>query len=83
VFGSLIVPALAARRFDPKLRLWVGYIVGVTGYVLGLVVSSLFDLPTGAAIVVTLIAAFVGAVIVSLLAPAKWRALPEPAPAHA
>src|SRR4051794_5985188 len=55
VFASLIVPALAARRFVPKLRLWVGYGVGVAGYVAGLVLSSVMDLPTGAAIVVTLI----------------------------
>src|SRR3954454_14776311 len=69
VFASLIVPALAARRFAPRFRLWVGYTVGIAGYVLGLVVSSLMDLPTGAAIVVTLIAAFVVAVIVSAMVP--------------
>src|SRR5215475_12126049 len=34
VFASLIVPALAARRFAPRLGLWVGYGVGVAGYVL-------------------------------------------------
>ena len=76
VFASLIVPALAARRFAPKLRLWVGYGVGVVGYVLGLLVSSLFDLPTGAAIVVTLIAAFVVSVIASALVPQTLRADP-------
>lgn len=74
VFASLIVPALAARRFAPRLRLWVGYAVGVAGYVLGLLVSSLMDLPTGAAIVVTLIAAFVVAVIFSALVPRAQRA---------
>ncbi|WP_293904474.1 metal ABC transporter permease [Phenylobacterium sp.] len=82
VFASLIVPALAARRFVPRLRLWVGYGVGVTGYVLGLIVSSLMDLPTGAAIVVTLIAAFVGAVIVSAVVPRTLRAQPLLAAAH-
>ena len=82
VFASLIVPALAARRFAPRLRLWVGYSVGVAGYVLGLVVSSLMDLPTGAAIVVTLIAAFVVSVIVSAIVPATLRAEPAFAPAH-
>jgi len=45
-------------------------------------VSSVLDLPTGAAIVVTLVASFVLAVIASLLVPAGLRAPPEPAPAH-
>jgi zinc/manganese transport system permease protein len=79
VFASLIVPALAARRFAPRLRLWVGYGVGVVGYVLGLVASSLLDLPTGAAIVVTLIAAFVGAVVLSAVVPRTLRAELAPA----
>ena len=84
VFGSLIVPALAARRFAPRLRLWVGYGVGVAGYALGLLVSSLFDLPTGAAIVVTLIAAFVVSVIASALVPSSMRSEPasEPIAVH-
>jgi zinc/manganese transport system permease protein len=74
VFASLIVPALAARRFAPRLRLWVGYGVGLAGYVSGLVISSLMDLPTGAAIVVTLIAAFVLVVFASALVPSPLRA---------
>ena len=73
VFASLIVPALAARRFAPRLRLWVGYGVGVAGYVLGLVLSSLMDLPTGAAIVVTLVLAFVVSVVLSLAVPQALR----------
>src|SRR5262249_20693745 len=40
VFASLILPALAARRYAPQVRLWVGYGVGLVGYVLGLVTSS-------------------------------------------
>ncbi|MDB5441342.1 MAG: Zinc/manganese transporter permease [Caulobacteraceae bacterium] len=76
VFASLIIPALAARRFDPRLRLWVGYSVGIVGYIAGLVVSSLMDLPTGATIVVTLILAFAASVLVSLIAPESMRARP-------
>jgi len=49
VFASLIVPALAARS-----RPWVGYGVGIAGYAGGLLASALFDLPSGAAIVVAL-----------------------------
>lgn len=59
VFASLIVPALAARLFPEGRRLAVGYIVGILGYAGGLVASSLYDLPTGAAIVVALVAVFV------------------------
>lgn len=59
VFASLIVPALAARRFPPGAQLAVGYGVGVAGYVIGLVASAFTDLPTGAMIVVALVAVFV------------------------
>jgi zinc/manganese transport system permease protein len=58
VFASLIVPALAARLFPESWRLGVGYVVGVAGYGAGLVASSLLDLPTGATIVVALVAVF-------------------------
>lgn len=51
VFASLIVPALVAGG-----RLWLGYAVGATGYLLGLLASALFDLPSGAAIVLALTA---------------------------
>lgn len=58
VFASLIVPALAARIFPERMRLSVGYAVGVVAYAGGLVASSLFDLPTGATIVVALVVVF-------------------------
>jgi len=74
VFTSLIVPALAAKRFAERYRLAMGYAVGLIGYVLGLVASSLFDLPTGAVIVVTLLVTFIAAVVASLAVPAGWRA---------
>jgi zinc/manganese transport system permease protein len=78
VFASLIIPALASKRFaDGKARLWIGYATGLAGYVSGLIVSSLFDLPTGAVIVVTLLAALIVAVIVSLMVPPRWRATPS------
>ena len=51
VFASLIVPALAAHAAPRHLRLPAGYTVGLTGYVLGLLASALYDFPTGAAIV--------------------------------
>jgi len=67
VFASLIVPALAARRFSPSWKLPVAYLVGILGYVIGLVASSLLDLPTGAMIVVALVGVFL---LTALLAPA-------------
>ena len=73
VFASLIVPALAAKRFALRFRLAIGYAVGLIGYVLGLIASSAFDLPTGAVIVVSLLVTFVAAVVVSLAAPVGWR----------
>jgi zinc/manganese transport system permease protein len=74
VFASLIVPALAAKRFAERHRLAVGYAVGLVGYVAGLVASSLFDMPTGAVIVVSLLLTFVFAVLISLVMPVGSRA---------
>jgi zinc/manganese transport system permease protein len=55
VFASLIVPALAVREIRGKLQLPIGYLVGLIGYVIGLVCSTLFDLPTGPVIVCALV----------------------------
>lgn len=54
VFATLIIPALATRLLQPRLRLFIGYSVGIVGYGVGLVVSALFDLPTGAVVVFSL-----------------------------
>ncbi len=56
VFSSLIIPALATRQLQGELRLMIAYGVGVVGYGLGLALSALFDLPSGAVIVWTLAA---------------------------
>lgn len=50
VFASLIVPALATHKLKQR-RMAVAYMVGVAGYLLGLLLSVWFDLPAGAAIV--------------------------------
>ncbi len=50
VFSSLIIPALASRNAT-RYRLAKAYAVGGLGYLLGLVASTLFDLPTGAIVV--------------------------------
>ena len=50
VFSTLIVPALATRRFG-RYTLAGGYALGALGYALGLVVSLFTDLPPGPLIV--------------------------------
>jgi zinc/manganese transport system permease protein len=72
VFASLMVPALATRALRAH-SLWAGYAVGLVGYLIGLLLSAFFDLPTGAVIVWTLTLAALA------LTPifARWRA---PAP---
>jgi zinc/manganese transport system permease protein len=52
VFASLILPALASRQAKThKVRLLIAYVIGFTGYALGILLSLLLDLPTGAVIV--------------------------------
>ncbi len=51
VFTSLIVPALATTHLTGTRRLVIGIATGFAGYFLGLVVSSITDLPSGAVIV--------------------------------
>ncbi len=73
VFATLIVPALATRRYT-RHRVAVGYAVGAAGYALGLVVSAWTDRPSGPAVVWTMAA--LGLALFAL----DWRrrALPEP-----
>jgi zinc/manganese transport system permease protein len=56
VFASLIIPALGARVAAPSRQVASAYVIGVTGYTIGLLVSGLTDVPTGAAIVCALAA---------------------------
>lgn len=54
VFASLIVPALATSGLLGRRQLVAAYAVGLAGYAAGLVLSAIFDLPSGAMIVWTL-----------------------------
>jgi len=54
VFASLIVPALATAGMRGRGRLVAAYVIGALGYVLGLGLSAVLDLPSGALIVWTL-----------------------------
>lgn len=51
VFASLIIPALATTGIRRGNRLMAGYLIGAISFLLGIVLSFLFDLPTGAVIV--------------------------------
>lgn len=54
VFASLILPALATRGVDGRSRLVAAYLIGTAGYALGLACSALFDLPSGAVVVLVM-----------------------------
>lgn len=64
VFASLIVPALATRRVA-RYRLLLAYGLGTLGYALGLAISAIFDLPSGAVVVfaIALLGVAVGAAV--------------------
>lgn len=51
VFASLIIPALATVGLKRGNRLVVGYLIGGVSYLIGILLSVMFDLPTGAVIV--------------------------------
>lgn len=59
VFATLILPALAVRQWPTAAKLPMGYLCAVSGYVLGLLASAAFDLPTGPVIVCALLLAFI------------------------
>ena len=69
VFSSLIIPALATLSEPRRRRLVVAYAIGAAGYALGLALSALFDLPSGAVIVCALAACALA-----------WKALPGARP---
>ncbi len=65
VFSSLIIPALGTRALRGPRRHALAYGIGALGYALGLALSALFDLPSGAVIVWTLAAcAVAGSMVV-------------------
>ncbi|HEX5123835.1 MAG TPA: metal ABC transporter permease [Rhodanobacteraceae bacterium] len=71
VFASLIVPALATTGVEGPRRLVYAYATGIAGYVSGLVLSAVLDLPSGAMIVWTLVGC---GIIARLLLAARVRA---------
>ena len=51
VFASLIIPALATVKFTGNKRLFIGYTIAILSFVTGLIISTLYDLPSGPTIV--------------------------------
>ncbi len=68
VFSFLIIPAVAALLFfkSTKIRLIFGWTFGIIGSVLGMLISLLIDIPTGASIVI----AFTAMLVISAIL--KW-----------
>ncbi len=75
VFASLIVPALATVGMRGRGRLAMAYVIGAAGYVSGLALSAVLDLPSGAMIVWTL----AGCALLAQLLPAVHRSHPAQA----
>ncbi len=74
VFSTLILPALAVNKYETRYSLIAAYLVGLTGYILGLLLSATFDLPSGAAIVATLaVSAILFRLVLSLMNRVKYR----------
>ena len=69
VFASLIVPALATVGMQGRGRLAMAYGIGAAGYIAGLALSAVLDLPSGAMIVWTL----AGCGLLAQLLPAVRR----------
>lgn len=54
VFASLIIPAMSTRRLKGVKRLMNGYAIGAIAYLVGISLSAMLDMPTGAITVWTM-----------------------------
>lgn len=77
VFASLIVPALGVRNHAEGKRLPLAYAIGIAGYAAGLLISMVFDLPSGALIVWCL-----ALLAMAVHATGPGRAVPAAIPPH-
>ncbi len=51
VFATLIIPALASLKLNKEKQIFFPIAFGIASYAIGLIMSSVFDLPSGAVIV--------------------------------
>ena len=72
VFACLIIPALVTTPLTGARRLWFGYGIGGVSFLIGILLSALFDLPTGAVIVWTM----AGCAVVAGLVLGKYFRVP-------
>src|SRR5579862_3526038 len=72
VFTSLIVPAVATYRHPARRQLALGYALAFASYVIGLVASAVFDLPSSPLIVWVM-------ALIGLLVHVRGREMPKPA----
>jgi len=70
VFASLIIPALGSVGLIAGRGLKTAYAIGLMGYILGLVLSAVLDLPSGAVIVWCIA---VMAIITRILIKSTWQ----------
>lgn len=75
VFASLIMPALAARGAR-RSRLVIAYGCGALGYALGLALSAICDLPSGATVVCLLAVCAIATAVLLNLKQGVWRTVP-------
>jgi zinc/manganese transport system permease protein len=71
VFTSLIVPAVATYRYPVRRQLALGYTLSFASYVIGLVLSAAFDLPSSPVIVLAM-------TLIGLLIHFGGREVPRP-----
>jgi len=65
VFASLIIPALATQRLGKRAGLLGAYLIGAVSYLVGIILSAVLDLPTGAVTVWTMaFVALLGAALI-------------------
>lgn len=65
VFSCLILPTLATRTLHDKAAMLLSFVVGAAAFFIGLLISALADLPSGAVIVWVMSALVLGFVILT------------------
>ncbi|WP_058088137.1 metal ABC transporter permease [Aquabacterium parvum] len=71
VFSCLIMPALAVRHLPPRAAMLAGWLTGGLGCLLGLCLSAMFDLPSGAVMVACVA---LSSLVTAWLSPAEHAA---------
>ena len=72
VFSTLIIPAVATYRHPVRRQLALGYALALASYIVGLVLSAVFDLPSSPVIVWAM-------ALIGLLVHLAGREAPKPA----